>query len=174
MAAEGPGTGLPDSRLCALCISPGCPSPCPMISARAGMLPEPTAVPGQCGHSINVCGREGRVRECGRPGQRQCWAHTAAPWTASALGPQLPSTDRRRGHPGNPQETLRGPAAKGKPLAGTQIPDPKTPVEKVHGLPRATSIKGGAASGRTGGRRAGARDGMRHRARQGREPCQDR
>ena len=40
LAMEGSGSGLPDSRIWALCTSPGCLSPCPVISAKSRVFLE--------------------------------------------------------------------------------------------------------------------------------------
>lgn len=168
--------GSPDSRLYALCPSAGCLRPCPVICPEAGMFPVPRAVPGQCGHSINVCERKGRINGYGRACKDWPWAHTPAPWRAPILLYKLRPSDRRWRCPANTQETLRG-WADGRPLTGTQIPEPKTPGEEVH-RPQMLSPQGpqvssmGLILGGTFGE-GGTRGGMRHRGRPGREPQQD-
>lgn len=112
----------------------------------------------------------------GEPCKDWPWAHIPAPWRAPVLLHKLRPSDRRWRCPANTQETLRG-WVEGRPLTGTQIPEPKTPGEEVHG-PQVLSPQGPQVSraglilgGEFGG--GGTRGDMRHRGRPGREPCQD-
>lgn len=161
MAVEGSGLGLPDFRLCALCTPQSCLSPCPMISARAGMFPAPKAKPGQGGPSMNVCGGKGRVDEREAQHKARHWAHMTTPQKELVLVPELPSSARSWGTQGTSERQRAG----GKPW--TQTADPTTPVETVH-RPQMLSPLGplvpmvGLLLG-DHGRRMRTRSGMRHR-----------
>lgn len=153
LAMDGSGSGLPDSRIWALCTSPGCLSPCPVISAKSRVFLELHQEGGLFGR------KRGRVSECGRymagPWRAPAWSRSS-PLQAGDAAPRRCSADRQRGGP----------------RQGHRLQSPKLLGEKAHG-PQMLSPQGPQAWGLwccswwTMGTRAGARGAMRDGARPG-------